>query len=143
MSKHERKAGQKRARTNARKLAARFARATRDGLTEAQDDGRACVSCGAEGSAMVPTGARGSRGAQLFECERHRNMRDMKAKGRARGNPAPRRKLSTETASAMRSMRHAGASVRAIARAFGVSTSLSAMVLRGERWTVERAPEVG
>lgn len=48
------------------------ARATRDGLTEAQDDGRACVSCGAEGFAMVPTGARGSRGAQLFECERHR-----------------------------------------------------------------------
>lgn len=38
-------------------------------LTEAQDDGRACVRCGAVGSAMVPTGARGSRGAQLFECE--------------------------------------------------------------------------
>lgn len=36
--------------------------------TEAQDDGRACVRCGAVGSAMVPTGARGSRGAQLFEC---------------------------------------------------------------------------
>jgi hypothetical protein len=45
---------------------------SRRGRTEAQDDGRACVRCGAEGSAMVPTGARGSRGAQLFECEKHR-----------------------------------------------------------------------
>lgn len=47
-------------------------RITRKGRTEAQDDGRACVRCGAVGSAMVPTGARGSRGAQLFECEKHR-----------------------------------------------------------------------
>lgn len=41
------------------------------GLTEAQDDGRACVRCGLEGLPMLPTGKRGSHGAQLFECERH------------------------------------------------------------------------
>lgn len=38
---------------------------------DAQDDGRACIVCGAEGRPMVPTGARGSRGAQLFACEGH------------------------------------------------------------------------
>lgn len=38
------------------------------GRTEAQDDGRACVLCGDETSAKVPTGERGSRGAQLFRC---------------------------------------------------------------------------
>ena len=51
--------------------AAPLAFLARAGLTEAQDDGRACVRCGLEGLPMLPTGKRGSHGAQLFECERH------------------------------------------------------------------------
>lgn len=51
--------------------AGELSRIARAGLTEAQDDGRACVRCGLEGLPMLPTGKRGSHGAQLFECERH------------------------------------------------------------------------
>jgi hypothetical protein len=37
-------------------------------LTEAQADGRACVSCGGDREAMVPVGRLTETGVQVFAC---------------------------------------------------------------------------